>query len=301
MYLPIPDEMPPEKQAVLVKAVESLRTVDGIAAIVLGGSYARGTQHPESDIDIGIYYRESSPFSIDAIRKAARSLSHDGVPVVTDFYEWGPWVNGGAWISTRAGKVDFLYRNLDQVMRTIDQAQQGVYEHDYNQQPTFGFYSVTYLGETHVCIPLVDPQGWIAGLKSKVKRYPPKLKRAVVATELWKAEFALLFADAYAAKGDVYNTVGCLARICGCLTQALFALNEKYFMNDKGALEIVERFILSPPDYRERVSRLLASSGSDPNKLVETVTAVREIWSEIVALSGDLYQSKYFGKDPTDG
>jgi hypothetical protein len=37
------------------------------------------------------------------------------MPVVTGTYEWGPWVNGGAWIQTSAGKVDFLYKNLDQV------------------------------------------------------------------------------------------------------------------------------------------------------------------------------------------
>ena len=293
MRLPVPDAMPPEKRAVLVEAVERLWWVDGVAAVVLGGSYARGTQHPQSDIDIGIYYRESSPFSIDAICQVARSLSNDGAPVVTDFYEWGPWVNGGAWISAQAGKVDFLYRNIDQVARTIDRAQQGIYEHDYNQQPTFGFYSVTYLGETEVCIPLVDPQGWIAGLKSKVEQYPPKLKSAVVTTELWSAEFALSFAEAHARRGDVYNTVGCLTRICGCLTQALFALNETYFMNDKGALQAVDGFYLRPSEYRERISRLLASPGNDPSKLAETVTSLRGIFSEVVGLSGDLYQPKY--------
>ncbi len=215
MHLPVPDEMSPEKQAVLKDAVEALSSVDGIAAVVLGGSYARGTQHAQSDIDIGIYYRESWPFDISAIRKVAGTLSADGAPVVTDFYEWGPWVNGGAWINTRAGKVDFLYRNLDQVARTIDAAQQGSYEHDYDQQPTFRFYSVIYLGETEACIPLVDSEGCIARLKSKVERYPPKLKSTVIATELWNAEFALLFADSYAKTGDIYNAVGCLTRICG--------------------------------------------------------------------------------------
>jgi|LSQX01.1.fsa_nt_gb hypothetical protein len=35
MCLPFPSEMPPKKQAVLLRAVESLRAVDGIAAIVL--------------------------------------------------------------------------------------------------------------------------------------------------------------------------------------------------------------------------------------------------------------------------
>jgi hypothetical protein len=35
-------------------------------------------------------------------------------------YEWGQWVNGGAWIHTPAGKLDLLYRNIDQVKRVLD-------------------------------------------------------------------------------------------------------------------------------------------------------------------------------------
>jgi len=294
----LPDEIPLEKQAVLRAAVEALSAIGEVVAVVLGGSYARGTQHAQSDIDIGIYYRESSPFAIDAIREVAGSLSTGGAPVVTDFYEWGPWVNGGAWINTRSGKVDFLYRNLDQVARTIDAAQQGSYEHDYDQQPTFGFYSVIYLGETKACVPLVDPEGCIARLKSKVEWYPAKLKSAVVATELWNAEFALLFADSYARVGDVYNTVGCLTRICGGLTQALYALNEEYFVSDKGALGVVDRFRLCPSDYSQRISQLLASPGGNPSQLVDTVASLRQMLSEVVGLSGDLYQSKYSLHDP---
>ena len=53
MRLPVPDAMPPEKRAVLVEAVERLWWVDGVAAVVLGGSCAHPA--PQSDIDIGIY------------------------------------------------------------------------------------------------------------------------------------------------------------------------------------------------------------------------------------------------------
>ena len=78
---------------------------------------------------------------------------------VTGFYEWGAWVNGGAWIHNPVCKVDFLYRNLDQVKRTIDDAKRGILHHDYAQQPAYGFYSVIYLAETQICLPLYDPQG----------------------------------------------------------------------------------------------------------------------------------------------
>ena len=84
------------------------------------------------------------------------------MPVVTGFYEWGPWVNGGARVTTPTGQVDFLYRHIDQLQTVIDESRLGVWRHDYDQQPPFGFRSVVYLGESHICVPLYDPEGEIA-------------------------------------------------------------------------------------------------------------------------------------------
>src|SRR5882757_5100737 len=84
----------------LLKTItKQLSETPGIVAIVLGGSYVRGTARPDSDLDIGIYYSEQSPPEIQAIRSFAGKVSiPDHLPTVTGFYEWGPWVNGGAWI-----------------------------------------------------------------------------------------------------------------------------------------------------------------------------------------------------------
>jgi hypothetical protein len=273
--------------------VEALARLPGIVAVVLGGSYARGTHHAHSDLDLGLYYSEAAPFAVDEIRRMATQLSQGSPPVVTDFYEWGPWVNGGAWIQTEVGKVDFLYRNVEQVGRTIQDAWQGVSHHHYNQQPTFGFYSVIYLAETHVCIPLFDPQGSITRLKQGVSSYPPRLRQAIVADSLWGAEFAFLFAHKFATTGDVYNTVGCLSRIAGYLTQALYALNEVYFISDKGALDAIPHFALCPPEYVGRVTQVLAQPGTTAGQLSQAVNLLEVLWQEVVSLAGNFYKSKY--------
>lgn len=130
----IPTSIPKEKQVFLEQLVGSLSKVPSVAAIVLGGSYASGMQHSASDLDIGLYYFEAGPFSVDEIKRIAEGISHPGsLPTVTGFYEWGAWVNGGAWIQTEVGKVDFLYRNLEQVQKTIREAHQGMVQHDYDQ------------------------------------------------------------------------------------------------------------------------------------------------------------------------
>jgi hypothetical protein len=264
-----------------------------MAAVVLGGSYASHTQHAASDLDIGLYYHETAPFAIADIRRAAESISAEGAPTVTDLYEWGAWVNGGAWIHTAQGKVDFLYRCLEHVQRTIDEAQQGISNHDYNQQPTYGFYSVIYLAETQVCIPLYDPDGQIAGLKRQVTVYPEKLKRKIVMDTLWSAEFTLLHAQGFAAQGDVYNTVGCLTRAAGKMTQALFALNERYFMRDKQVMEHMATFPILPEGYIAQINRILAHPGDTAEELAHSVGDLGQAWRGVAALAGDLYRPKF--------
>ena len=283
-------EIVDEARAGLLKSlVKTLSAVPGVVAIVLGGSYAEGAQTATSDMDIGLYYRPGAPFDLTAIRATAEAVAVQP-PTVTEFYAWGPWVNGGAWIQTAAGKVDFLYRNLDQVEQTIQEAQAGIMRHDFDQQPTFGFYSVIYLAETRICRPLYDPDGAIARLKESVAVYPPALKRKAVADSLWAVEFTLLHADTYAAKGDVYNTVGCLTRCATNLAQALFALNETYFLSDKRAMRAIGTFALQPDHYGERLTAILAAPGGNAEGLQASVAAVWQLWREAGQLAGEYYK-----------
>jgi predicted nucleotidyltransferase len=290
----IPTSISKEKCLLLEQLVGSLSKVTHVAAVVLGGSYASGMQHSASDLDIGLYYFEAEPFSIDEIKGVANDISRLGSPpTVTGFYEWGAWVNGGAWIHTPQGKVDFLYRNLDQIQRTIAEAQQGISHHDYDQKPTYGFYSVTYLAETQICITLYDPERLIAKLKRQVKTYPPKLKQKVNTDSLWSVEFTLLHARGFAAQGDIYNTVGCLTRVVSNLTQALFALNERYFIRDKKVLDTVAKFPNLPSGYIQEINRILACPGHTVSELIRTVSDLEQAWFSVVSLPGVHYEPKF--------
>lgn len=244
-------------------------------------------------MDIGLYYFEATPFAIADIRRIAADISVDGTATVTGFYEWGAWVNGGAWIHTPQGKVDFLYRNVNHIQRTIAEAQQGISHHDYDQQPAYGFYSVIYLAETHICIPLYDPEMLITKLKRSVAAYPAKLKQKVIRDSLWSAEFSLLHAHGFADQGDIYNTVGCLTRVASNITQALFALNERYFMRDKKALDVVATFPHLPAGYIPQIHRILACPGSTVQELTKTVSDLEQAWRSVVLLPGVHYEPAF--------
>jgi len=288
----IPINISPEKLALLENLTGQLAATPGVKAVVLGGSYARGRQNATSDLDIGIYYADAAPFNIEDIRRIARAAAGQNA-TVTGFYEWGPWVNGGAWLHTPVSKFDFLYRSLEKVEKTIQDAIAGTTYFDYYQQPPYGFYSVVYLAETHICLPFYDPQGHMARLKQMLAVYPAALKRKVVSEQLWIAEFTLSNAAGFAAKGDLYDTAGCLTRTAACLTQALFALNESYFINDKTAMAEIAAFPLAPQGYVEQLTAILAHPGQTPAELTATLTRLRALWQAVVALAGDLYKPMF--------
>jgi Domain of unknown function (DUF4037)/Nucleotidyltransferase domain len=278
----------------VLSLAKRLDAIAGIKAVVLGESHARGRAQPGSDIDLGLLYSEAAPFSLQSVRQLAEEVNDTPAPVVTDLYGWGAWVNGGAWLSIGGQRVDFIYRNLEQVERVIAEAERGVYEVDYAQQPPFGFFSGTYLGEVAVCVPLFDSEARLDLLKRRIAGYPDALRRAVVQDYLWQAEFGLAaFASKYAARSDAYGTASCLTRAVNQMVLVLFALNRKYPINDKTALAEVAEFEHAPGEFTLRVQKTLAHVGASSAELVAAVESIAQLHREVVELSDGLYQPRF--------
>ena len=282
--------LPQEKRDILDNITNDLKTVANIRAIVLGGSYATGTATDSSDLDIGIYYFDKEPFDIEDIKSIAQKYSSIGNPTVTGYYEWGPWVNGGAWIRTVNGKVDLLYKNIEQVASTIEKAKNGVWENNFEQQPPYGFSSIFFLEETKSCIPLYDPDRIIQELKSEVPNYPEKLKQAVIQQSLWSAEFTIWHADYFAEKQDVYNTMGCLTRAVNNIVTALFSINELYPISDKRAIELLEKSGLRPTHLKEKIDKILCA---DKNTINNNIALLKTLWNETIELTLGAYKPFY--------
>jgi hypothetical protein len=105
----------------------------------------------------------------------------------------------------------------------------------------------------------------------------------------WSAEFSLLHAHDFAAQGDIYNTVGCLTRVVSTITQALFALNERYFIRDKKVLDVVATFAHLPAGYIQQINRILACPGSTVQELTSAVSDLEQAWRSVVLLPGVQY------------
>jgi len=287
-------QLSPEQHELVTALAKRLGAIHGIRAVVLGGSHARGRARPGSDIDLGVLYSEADPFSIQSIRELAEDVNDTAGPVVTGFYEWGPWVNGGAWLTVVGQRVDFVYRNLEHLERVIADSEAGRYELHYAQQPPFGFFSATYLGEIATCIPLFDPEVRMELLKRRVANYPEALRRAVVQDYLWMAELGLTaFAGKFAKRSDSYGTAACLTCAVNQLILALFALNRRYPMNDKTALEEIAEFERAPQEFGPRVQNTLARLGLSAEELGKAVESIRQLHRETIVLTDGLYQPRF--------
>jgi predicted nucleotidyltransferase len=287
-------QLSPQQNELMSSLAGRLGAITGVKAVVLGGSHARGRARPGSDIDLYILYSETAPFSILSIRELAETVNDTPGTGVTDFYGWGPWVNGGAWLTIGGQRVDFIYRNLEQMERVIAEAEAGQYELHYAQQPPFGFFSGAYLGEIAVCIPLFDPEARLEVLKQRVATYPEALRQAVVQYYLWQAELGLTaFAPKFAGRSGAYGTAACLARAVNQLLLVLFALNRKYLMDDKTALAEAAEFERVPQEFERRVQQPLGRLGDSPEEFSAAVESITQLFRETVELTEGLYQSRF--------
>lgn len=265
---------------------ERLGRVPGIVAVVLGGSHARGANSPDSDLDLGIYYRADARPAIKALRAAAADLAgEDQARQVTDYGAWGPWVNGGAWLVMNGRKVDWIYRELDAVDRVIADCHAGRVSCDYYLGHPHGFHNHVYMAEVYWCRPLHDPAGEIARLKQATVPYPAALRRALVERYLGDASFMHELARNPARRGDVFHVCGCLFRCAAALVQVLFALNARYFMNEKGALREMQGFAQQPAACATRLADMLAAPGATSAALVQNWERMGRLIAETRALA----------------
>ncbi|MGN9845494.1 nucleotidyltransferase domain-containing protein [Nonomuraea sp. H19] len=256
--------------------------VPGVVAVVLGGSRARGTHRPDSDIDLGLYYR--GKLAVGELRALAHELT--GEPTeVTEPGGWGPWVDGGGWLTVDGWRVDWIYRDLDRVHRIWRDCQAGRYEIGTQVGHPLGFYSHAYVGEVALCRVLADPGGELAALRAEVATYPPALREAVI-RGLWECDFALMIARYGAAGRDPAYAAGALFRAIGVACHALHAADEAWLINEKGMVASADRLPSAPPGFGERAQALLAAVGRTPEEIDRTIDDAVRLMAEVRAACG---------------
>ncbi|BAJ26972.1 MULTISPECIES: nucleotidyltransferase domain-containing protein [Kitasatospora] len=265
----------------LERIAERLARVAGVVGVCLGGSRARGAHGPGSDYDLGLYYR---PGELDtgALRETAAELC--GRPVeVSEPGDWGPWVDGGAWLDIGPARVDWLYRDVRRVRHYAAEARHGRYVSGQQAGHPYGVPSYAYLGELALARVLADPDGELAALRGEVAQFPAELARTVETDAGWEVPFALANARKGAKRGDAGYVAGCLFRAVGLLAHALHARAGQWLVNEKGAIAEAGRLPCAPPEFELRAQRLFAFGGTDPESLAAVLDAADGLAAEVLA------------------
>jgi hypothetical protein len=257
---------------------ERLLAVRGVVAVALGGSRARGTHRPDSDWDLGLYYR--GELDVDHLRAIAASVADSPVELTVPG-GWGPWVNGGGWLRIGGAAVDWLYRDLDRVTEVWGDCQAGRYEVGVQAGHPLGFYSHAYPGEVALCQVLADPAGELAALRTETRHYPAALSAALVGAA-WEAGFLVANAGKAVGVVDSCYAAGCLFRAVGVLAHALHGRAGKWLINEKGMIAGTGLLPGAPAGFTDRAQRLLAATGGRPDELEATLDAADRLVGDVL-------------------
>ncbi|MET9661684.1 nucleotidyltransferase domain-containing protein [Streptomyces sp. NPDC006510] len=248
-----------------------LAALPGIRAVALGGSRARGTHRPDSDWDLGVYYRGTP----DVAALTALASEVQGSPVeVAGPGGWGPWVNGGAWLRVDGVPVDWILRDLDRVEAVWADCREGRFEVGVQPGHPLGFWSPAYPGEVALGAVLVDVRGELTELQEQTRSYPEPLRTALVEAA-WEAEFSVEAARKSAPGGDPLHVSLCLSRAFGILAQSLHAHHRTWCLNEKGASAAAAALPGTPAHYARRIGEALR--GLDPEAVERAAELVRDV------------------------
>jgi predicted nucleotidyltransferase len=241
----------PEPIATLATQLAELA---GVVGVVLGGSRATGTERPDSDWDLGVYYRGSQG-GLDP--EDLRGLGHPGY--VSGLGEWGPIMDGGAWLTIGETPVDVLFRDLDTVERWLADAERGRF--DVLVQNGYVVGAPTYVPVGELAINL--------HLSGELPRpaYPEPLAAAAATRWRGRAGVSLMFAELHAAAADAACCAGMLADAVLSTAHARLAERREWTLNEK---RLVERAGLS------ELQPLLGAPGTTSAELGATLRAVAD-------------------------
>jgi hypothetical protein len=256
-----------------------LAKVSGVVGVLLGGSRARGDDVATSDVDLGLYYRR--PLDVAALGALAREVAGPRARV-TEPGEWGPWVDGGSWLTIDGGAVDWIYRDMDRVRAAWADAVEGRFDFHFQVGHPLGVPDFAYAGEVALGIVLADPTGELTDLREQTQEYPRRLAIAVV-DRLWEAPFLIQAARKAVSRQDTAYIAGCLFRVMGLCAHAVHARAGRWLINEKGAVVSAGRLRCAPEGFADQVHRLLGSVGTSRAELTAVLDAAATLVDNVQA------------------
>lgn len=258
----------------LVRIAHDLAATPGVVAVALGGSRARGTHAPDSDVDLGVYVdgrtidRAAVSATVSRWAEAPVTVGHAG--------SWGPWVDSGARSTIAGMPVDIIIRDVDRVRAQIARARRGTFAFHAQPGHPSGFLDVAYAGEVALAKPLVDGARFLRDNAASLDPYPEPLRRAFI-EDLWQVDFLVDAAAKVADRGDTAYVDLCLSNVAVRLAYAWHAHARVWAINEKGIVPGVSRPPSAPGDFGVQVTAALSAVGASPEGVQAAIEMFRAL------------------------
>ncbi|RDV45042.1 nucleotidyltransferase domain-containing protein [Leifsonia sp. ku-ls] len=241
----------------VARLVSQLADLPGVRAIALGGSRATGDERPDSDWDLGVYYRGAfDPAGV-------RALGHPGE--VSELGGWGGGVfNGGAWLRVDDVPVDLHWRDLDAVDRELADAEAGRMHIEPLAFHLAGIPGYLLLAELAIARVLTGELPRPA--------FAPALRRAAPAVWSGNARMHAAYARSHAAAGRLAQCVATLTVATLQTAHAALASRGEWVTNEK---RLLDRAGLRALD------AIVADARPDPDALLSVCSRVEALCSPL--------------------
>lgn len=240
---------------------------DGCAAVIVGGSVARGWSDERSDLELGIFWH-AIPDEPERRKLAAYAEGH-GCETFPSDRDHG-LVNDA--YTVEGVKIDVVHATRASIDRTLDDAM-------VRLDPTLWKHEV--VGTLMTGLPLAGAELLAAWLSRAV--HSRELARTMIRQHLVFGPRAYL--ETLVIRGDFLLLREVLGRIERLLLGILMALNRVFTpsANGKWTPRIVASLTCAPPDFLERARRMWFLPDS------EAIVAVHALIDETVALVDRMY------------
>jgi hypothetical protein len=78
---------------------------------------------------------------------------------------------------------------------------------------------------------------------------------------------------------------GCLFRAAGFMTLVLYALNRRFYLNEKGVFIESRGFSIKPPHFHDTVASVLGNVGTTPEQMSTSIVSFQNLAEELRQLA----------------
>lgn len=274
------------------KLLSKLVKIQGVLAICIAGSKVYESSNNHSDIDLGIYYRDS--FEVQELKKIFYEESEITHPVVTKILKknHNPYT-GYAWSIFNGIAIDIPYIDLNKADQTIKKLINGEFMSFYYQTFPYCYHNYMIWGSLLNLKIIYDPLQEIKNLKNNLKGFPIKLKRNIIQFFLNDCQNIFNHINKYQERQHIHLFAGSITRVIDNLIQVLYALNEQFFYNYKMIPTDYYNFsIKTKVDILEQERKIFFQLDNDKQTQKRIIYQLKQIYVDVLSLCYNYYQPK---------